>query len=142
MKPFSIYEHPYVYRQLSQATNVPASQNQQTKYRVIRNQTLYSLGILLIELWYGKLIEQLQAPSDLDCAGTPGATWCTAERPVDNELEFEAGKRYSDAVRRCIRCDFDRSDMNLNNESFQRAVFDGVVVPLETTLQQWSSQLS
>lgn len=139
--PLTLYEHPYVHRQFSQS-NIATPQTQQPKYRIIRNQTLYSLGILLIELWYGKSMEQLQAPLDVDCAGTPGVAWCTAERLVDNELEFEAGKRYSDAVRRCIRCDFDRSDMSLDNESFQQAVFEGVVLPLETTLQQFSGQLS
>ncbi|KAH6625409.1 hypothetical protein C7974DRAFT_200955 [Boeremia exigua] len=141
-KPLAIYEHPYVYRQLAPTLSNTNTQAAQTKYRIVRNQTLYSLGILLIELWYGKAIEQLQTPADLVCDGTPGVSWCTAERLVDNELEFEAGKRYADAVRRCIRCDFDRSDMSLDSESFQQAVFEGVVVPLETTLQQFSGQLS
>ncbi|KAF3047029.1 hypothetical protein E8E12_010603 [Didymella heteroderae] len=96
-KPITLYEHPYVYREFPQTASKTGQK--ETKYRVIRNQTLYSLGVLLIELWYGKSIEQLQAPPDLDCAGTPGITWCTAERPVDSEFAFEAGKRYSNAVR-------------------------------------------
>lgn len=54
---------------------------------------------------------------------------------------IEPGKLYSEAVRRCIRCDFDRRDMDLDSENFQEAVFDGVVVPLDTTLQQFSGQL-
>lgn len=137
----SVYEHPYIHRQLT-PSNIATPQDQQPKYRIIRNQTLYSLGVLLIELWYGKTIEDLQAPPDLDRAGTPGVAWCTAERLVDSELEFEAGKRFSDAVRRCIHCDFDRSDMSLNNENFQQAVFEGVVVPLELTLQQFNGRLS
>lgn len=96
------------------------------------------LGLLLIELWYGKSIEELQEPCDLDCAGTPGVAWCTADRLVENEIEFEAGKRYSDAVRRCIRCDFDRRDMSLDSEGFQQAVYDGVVALLERTLEQFN----
>lgn len=78
-------------------------------------------------------------PCDLDCQGTPGVTWCTAERLVESEIEFEAGRRYSDAIRRCIRCDFDRKGMNLENESFQHAVYYGVIVLLEKTLQQFNS---
>ena len=38
---------------------------------------------------------------------------------------IEPGKLYSEAVRRCIRCDFDRRDMDLDSENFQEAVFDG-----------------
>lgn len=138
--PASIYEHPYVYRKISSAIqDAKKAHAQQTRVRVIRNQTLYTLGTLLIEIWYGKSMKELQVASDLDCLGTPGVAWCTAERLVENDLEFEAGKRYSDAVRRCIRCDFDRNDISLDNESFQEAVFDGVVAPLEKTLQQFNS---
>ena len=108
---------------------------------MIRNQTLFTLGILLIELWYGKPIEELQQPCDLNCQGTPGVTWCTAERLIENEIEFEAEKGYSDAVRRCVRCDFDRSDMSLDKETFQRAVYEGVVKLLEQTLQQFTTSL-
>ncbi|KAF2267559.1 hypothetical protein CC78DRAFT_576929 [Lojkania enalia] len=140
--PASIYEHPFVCRKFTTLQNVDTSQSGQkrwARYKVIRNQTLFTLGILLIELWYGKPIEELRTPSDLDCEGTPGVEWCTAERLVETEIEFEAGPKYSDAVRRCIRCDFDRKDMSLDNESFQQAVYDGVVALLEKTLQQFIS---
>ena len=110
----SLYEHPYVYRKFSSsAQHTHSIQARRTKIRVIRNQTLYTLGILLIEVWYGKSIQELQTASDLDCQGTPGVSWCTAEHLVENDLEFEAGKRYSDAVRRCIRCDFNQKDVDL-----------------------------
>lgn len=135
----SIYEFPYVARDLSSAVATPASQTQQQKHRIIRNQTLYTLGILLIELWYGQPIAKLQIAADLDSRGTPGPAWCTAERIVETELEYEAGKRYADAVRRCIWCDFDRNmkDMSLGAESFQQAVFLGVLLPLERTLRDF-----
>ncbi|KAF2470024.1 uncharacterized protein BDR25DRAFT_304010 [Lindgomyces ingoldianus] len=136
----SLYDHPYVCRRFTPqiTTGTPSTPGSAPSCRVIRNQTLFTLGILLIELWYGKPIEALSMPSDLDCRGTPGVEWCTADRIVENEIEFEAGKCYSEAVRRCIRCDFDRKDMSLENESFQQAVYDGVVALLETTLQQFT----
>ncbi|KAF2740112.1 hypothetical protein EJ04DRAFT_559137 [Polyplosphaeria fusca] len=140
--PASIYEHPFVRHRLKSGNGADALQApmvQKPTFRVIRNQTLYTLGILLIELWYGKPINQLKKPSDLDCQGTPGVEWCTADRLVENDIEFEAGKRYSDAVRRCIRCDFDRKDTSLDNEGFQHAVYDGVVALLEKTWQQFNS---
>lgn len=136
----SIYEHPFVYRKFSPMPTGQRTDNvQPAACRVIRNQSLFTLGVLLIELWYGKSIEELQLPCDLDCQGTPGVSWCTAERIVENDIEFEAGKRYSDVVRRCIRCDFDRKNTNLDNVMFQQAVFDGVVAPLEKNLRQFNS---
>lgn len=134
-----ISKQPYIYRKLSSTAPCSTTQAQPT-YSVIRNQTLFALGILLIELWYGKSIEQLAINSDRDCQGTPGVVWCTAERLVRTDIPFEAGAQYADVVRRCIRCDFDRTDMDLDSESFQRAVFDGVVTPLEITLKQFSGQ--
>jgi hypothetical protein len=93
---------------------------------------------MLIELWYGKAIEELQTSGDLECAGNPGLVWCTAVRLVEEDIEFEAGKRYADAVRRCIGCDFDRKETSLDSESFQQAVYDGVVALLEKTLHQFN----
>jgi hypothetical protein len=139
--PAAIYQHPFIYRKLSLSAAGHCSTAQPPPARsVIRNQTLFTLGILLIELLYGKPIEELQNPHDLDCQGTPGAAWCTAERLIQEEIEYEAGPLYLDAVRRCIRCDFNRKESSLDNHDFQQAVFDGVVVPLEKTLQRFNGQ--
>jgi hypothetical protein len=133
----SIYQHPFVYRGLIPQAVKGTLPSQRKPSRVIRNQTLFTLGVLLLELWYGKPIEELQSASDLNCQGTPGVAWCTAMRLAEEDIEFQAGKRYADAVRRCIRCDFNQTDPNLENEDFQQAVFEGVVVPIERTLEQF-----
>lgn len=140
--PITVYEHPYVCREFTRPANATASQPQQPPLRVIRNQTLYSLGLLLIELWYGQCIKQLRNPADLNHQGSPGVAWCTAERIVNDELEYEAGKSYTDAVRRCLRCDFNRSDIDLDSKDFQKAVFEGVVLPLEATLKYFRGDLT
>ncbi|KAF2826328.1 hypothetical protein CC86DRAFT_394335 [Ophiobolus disseminans] len=46
-------------------------------------------------------------------------------------LLSEAGARYSDAVRRCIRCDFDQRASSLEDARFQKAVYHGVVAQLQ-----------
>lgn len=134
-----VFEHPFVYRKFASTGSSQASSMQGAASRVIRNQSLFTLGILLIELLYGKSIEELQSPRDLDCQGTPGVVWCTAVRLIEEEIEYEAGPRYLDAVRRCIRCDFDRKDSSLDSEEFQQAVYIKVVAPLEKTLEQFNS---
>jgi hypothetical protein len=135
-------KYSYVHRHLGSRQLSTTSQAQHARQRVIRNETLYSLGVRLIELWYGKTITDLQKPSDSDCQNTPGIAWCTAERIVDEKLEFDAGTRYTDAVRRCLRCDFGCKDTNLEEKDFQQVVYEGVVIPLETTLSQHSGQWS
>ena len=138
----SLYDYPFVSQNFSPChTAISSTSCSATKpkpCRVIRNETLFTLGVLLIELWYGKSIEELQIPADRDCEGTPGVAWCAADRLVD-EIEFQAGKRYSEAVRRCVRCDFDRRDISLDSESFQQAVYNGVVALLERNLEQFNS---
>jgi hypothetical protein len=132
----SMYEHPFVYRELSQLAPQQIMNTSPTVYRVIRNRTLYVLGIVLIELCYGKLIQGLQKAEDLQCDGAPGVEWCTADRLLrTKELENHVGKRYADAVRRCIYCDFGVDDADLDNEGFQRVVYEGVLEKLEESLR-------
>jgi hypothetical protein len=135
-----VFEHPFVYRKFSPAADESSRSSQSGAHSVIRNETLFTLGILLTELLFGVSIEELQTPDDLNHQGTPGIIWCTVDRILENKLiEAEAGPRYQEAVRRCIRCDFDQTVSSLDDSNFQRAVFEGVVAPLEKTLQQFIS---
>jgi hypothetical protein len=131
------YEHPFVSQRLdpdSCADQLKKAGSSKSFSRIIRNQTLFALGTTLIELWYGKSIQELHKPED----GPKGCddfmtTWNTADRLVE-ELYLDAGAKYGDAVRRCIRCDFDRRDTSLGDGMFQRAVYDGVVAQLKENL--------
>ncbi|KAH8690916.1 hypothetical protein BGW36DRAFT_364465 [Talaromyces proteolyticus] len=131
----TIYDHPFVSRHFN-LTNVPSSKTFPASMgRIIRNRTLYALGISLIELWYGKPLPELYKPEDgPQGTGDPRIDlmtgWNTADRLVD-ELYSEAGGKYSDAVRRCIRCDFDRRSSSLEDAAFQRDVYQGVVAQLQ-----------
>lgn len=104
----------------------------------IRNEFTFGLGILLIEICLAKTIEQLRIPSDLNPDGTEHVTtnFRTATRSLD-EVYQEAGGRYGDAVRRCIYCDFDQRKADLEESSFRRAVYEGVVYWLEEDLKEF-----
>jgi hypothetical protein len=126
------YDHPFVSQRLDHANRNSSSTTSSTMSRIIRNQTLYALGLSLIELWYGKPLSVLSIAGDQ--AETNQMTeWNTADRLVE-ELYNEAGGKYSDAVRRCIRCDFDRRGSSLQDVTFQRAVYQGVVAQLQENL--------
>jgi hypothetical protein len=136
-----ICQYPFIKRKFPTTNVVQPPLHQAPMHRVIRNPTLFALGILLIELLYETPIENLQTDRDRDCEGTPGAVWCTVGRLVDEEISFKAGQLYSDAVRRCIRCDFNQKTSSLDDQDFQRAVFDGVVIPLEKSLKFFKGEL-
>lgn len=132
----SMCDHPFVYRELSQTTPQQRMAAPPTVHRVTRNRTLYILGTVLIELCYGKLIQGLQEPEDLQCDETPGVEWCTADRLIrTKDLENHVGKRYADAVGRCVYCDFGVDDADLDDEKFQQVVYEGVLEKLEESLQ-------
>ena len=131
----SLYDQPFVSQHFNQTTSTSSTGTPSVMSRIIRNQTLYALGVALIELWYGKTLADLH--NDADGPHNTGITqmdlmteYNTADRLVD-ELYSEAGGKYSDAVRRCIRCDFDRRASSLEDVQFQRAVYEGVVAQLK-----------
>lgn len=101
-------------------------------YPGVRNTTLFALGIVLIELCLGQTLESMRNEHDpLDNMGRVNIVteWATAKRMM-SKVVAEAGNRYGDAVRRCIYCEFDSRDTNLNNERFREAVYQGVIAPL------------
>lgn len=131
----TVYDHPFVSQHFDNkpqtiSTSLPAALT-----RIIRNQTLFALGVSLIELWYGRPISELHQPEDGllntgDVLTDLMTQWAVADRVVD-ELYSEAGAKYSDAVRRCIRCDFDHRASSLEDTTFQKAVYQGVVHQLK-----------
>ena len=105
------------------------------------NEALFALGILLIELCLGRPLELLRSTEDpLDNDGN-ASNWTdrsTAERYLDDVYK-EAGNRYGDAVRRCIRCDFNQRKISLQDDDFRQAAYEGVVVPLQQIVKDFDS---
>ena len=123
----------------------------------VRNQSIFALGIVLIELWYNQPIESLRITGDFDKNGDVNqiTDFATARR-LTEEIYREAGDwygllyhlalrpsdlltarsvRYGHAVRRCIYCDFDQRHNDLSLSSMREAVYQGVLSPLEENLR-------
>jgi hypothetical protein len=62
--------------------------------------------------------------------GKPNAytDFSTANRLIQS-VYSEGGNRYGDAVRRCIRCDFDQREETFESDDFRQAVYQRVVAP-------------
>lgn len=102
-----------------------------------RNESLFALGILLIELCFGRPLETMRDDRDpLGANSVPDimTDWSTAKRMME-AVDNEAGMRYGDVVRRCIYCEFDKRSTTLEDDGFRQAVYDGVVAPLEDDIR-------
>ena len=107
----------------------------------VGNDTLFALGVVLIELCMEKPLDQLATAEDLNPDGTKHAAsdFFTANRLLDDVYD-RAGAKYGDAVRRCIRCEFDHRKPSLEDDSFCKSVYDNVVMVLDEDVRQFFSR--
>lgn len=137
----TIGKHLFVCRKAS-TTEVeePHHQIESSQTSSIRNQALFRLGVVLIELWHGRSIDEISVSNlgpVIQNESDPNAKTVSEYvklRLSARYLYEDAGPEYADAVHRCLRCDFTPEQTNLDDEEFRYAVIQGVVAPLEQTL--------
>ncbi|KAJ8118057.1 hypothetical protein OPT61_g882 [Boeremia exigua] len=133
----TVYDQPFVSRELDASLLCSKTEMPKHLERMIRNRPLFALGVTLIELWYGKPLSELHSSEDgrqdpMDPHTSFITRFNTACRLADG-IADDAGARYSDAVTRCIRCDFGLRAHGLEDVQLQKAVFQGVVAQLKAT---------
>lgn len=136
-----LIEQPYISKAFRSSKALPSTcaiLGKSPSTSIIRNKSVFDLGVLLIELCFNKSLEQIQTPDDLDDDGKVNSytSLATANRLIPKVYD-EAGIRYGDAVRRCIRCDFDQREETFESDEFRQAVYQRVVVPLEDDLRDF-----
>nr|POF20020.1 hypothetical protein CFP56_52269 [Quercus suber] len=137
-------EHPFISTdvQAQSALQQQPSPAQTRSNPMIRNETVFALGILLIELCMETSFYELQkSAGDLNPDGSKhvASDVVTANRMLD-KVYAKFGARYGDAVRRCILCEFDQRQTSLEDEAFRRAVYDNVVTVLDEEVRQFFGQ--
>jgi hypothetical protein len=131
-------EHPFVSGQLN--NTVVATPDTSFVAAVVRNKTLFTLGIVLTELCMGKPMDELNIPGELNADGTKHdlSDYLTVSRLLTlEEISGSFGRRWSDVVRRCVYCDFNHSKTSLEDAGFLKAVYHGVLVELEEEHRQF-----
>ena len=124
------FNHPYLSWGLSsenQSSSHPTS-DLLLKGGLTRSEPLLALGLTLMELCFGRTLLQMQKSEDED--PNEIVTRLNSARRLLNDVYDESGENYGDAVRRCLDCPFDFRDLSLDNDDFQKAVFDTIVTPL------------
>lgn len=129
------YRQPFVAWRSDQPLSSPSKAVPSILTAIVKNEALFALGVALIELWYGQTLDDLHKPEDGVQHSTDAQTafitrFTTADRLAD-DLASEAGGKYSDAVRRCIRCNFHTRASSLADVQFQNAVYRDVVAQLK-----------
>ncbi|KKZ64445.1 hypothetical protein EMCG_09580 [[Emmonsia] crescens] len=140
----SMSEQAYLSTVFSHSSHIPTNGQNRTRFPpLIRNKALFTLGIVLIELAFGKPLEDLRTDKDVEesCGMSDLVDTFTVKRLLEG-VEDEAGYDYSEAVRRCIECPFDGKEARFTNESFQEAVHDWIIEPLKVSLKNFSGSTS
>ena len=106
------------------------------KIGLIRNPTLFALGILLIEISMGAPLDQWRTADDMALGEGmwPQADFVTADRLLKNgAVLVEVGPRCRTAIWRCIELSLDSRGgvSGLEDNEFCQEVYDNVVVVLE-----------
>ncbi|KAF8418441.1 hypothetical protein EV426DRAFT_321434 [Tirmania nivea] len=95
------------------------------------NHSLYSLGIVLLEIWHWQTFSSLYNSSSC------GQSELLFSYQLSEKLFEEAGNEYAMAVRRCIR-GFEMRETDLENYSFRSKVYHDVYGLLEDNLRIFS----
>ncbi|KAI9756017.1 MAG: hypothetical protein M4579_004062 [Chaenotheca gracillima] len=132
-----ITSQPYVSQKFLKAPTSAAPNGQSgTSPPRSCNESVFSLGIVLLELCFNQPLEDRRLPEDLGPDGQPNAfTDLSTARRLCTEALQERGPRFGDAVRRCIFCSFEPRSTDLQDDAFREAVYNNVVIPLEEDLQ-------
>lgn len=139
--PSPALDHPYL------SWNVPSnhtdkqnsSQTKSVGHPLIRCNVLLPLGLALVELSLGQRLTDLRIPMD-DHPVEAVASLTTATRLLDaGEIIAWSGPRYHDVVKDCLQWSGDKDEM-LDDEIFQRAVFELIVSPLLENLRDFEAR--
>lgn len=108
------------------------------------NSSLFSLGIIILELWFNQTIES--QPFRADFLGPDGqeneyTSFNVAQKWQEYAME-EGGLDLHNLTRRCIYCAFGPVSQDLEDEELRKAVFSDVVQPLEQLLARFESTIS
>ncbi|KAI0867411.1 hypothetical protein GGS24DRAFT_485755 [Hypoxylon argillaceum] len=112
----------------------PVLQSEQTR------QSLFSMGVLLLELLFRETFEKqpFRAQFLNNMRQANEVTDLCAALQWHQRVGEECGYELSDAIRRCIVCSFD-APHHLGDPEFIKAVWYGVVQPLENFLLAWNN---
>ena len=121
-------DHPYIAKSFPEPPTQTSEETNTAANSAIRNRSLFGLGILLLELSVGKPLDFCKDDKEMSLMDL----YILASQLI-KYLRDEENAGYFQAVQACLFCNFGTKapDLDLENDSFRRAVYDDVVSPLE-----------
>ena len=113
----------------------PTYRDQDVAAGYARNEALFRLGIVLIELGYARPWAQLRQSISKSLPEPRNNDYHVAEK-LASLLVNTMGPKYSRIVRKCIGCDFGLGESSLSSEELQKLFLSDVVVALQKMRQQ------
>ena len=95
----------------------------------IRNNVLFGLGVILLELAFESPLKQLHNAED-KARGIEHADYLTARR-LKTTIGTPLGSRYGRIAKRCLDCEFNVAEHDLRDSTLQAAFFKNVVLELQ-----------
>ncbi len=131
--PLLSYQHPFLLRTFPEPTPVGEAEE---AAGVDRHATLFALGMMLLEILLGSTLDQLREPGEVGIAVDGDEAGMirdsvTAFRLLEQRVAL-ISPAYKVVVERCMEC---RMGQDLDKESFQQEVYNGVVRELEAILE-------
>lgn len=107
--------------------------------RTWSNPSLFALATVLVELYFQRPLESIPSdPSELDAAGNDLPYGQTVEKKlyrligtIDLGTQEKEGA-YFQAIKRCLRCNFETDTLDLKSSQFQEVFYADVIAPLES----------
>ena len=122
---------------VSKGFSTHMTSKQDSDFDLIRNVSVFNLGLILLELAFGHPIEYFQSDKDQKDSTRPVLMNRLIAGRLLLQIEDYEGKRYRDVVSRCIHCDFGTSVTSFENDEFRQTFYEGVVVPLQGILKDF-----
>ena len=125
---------PYMTRRLSQGerrSQVPTPETYSQVLQFVRNASLFTLGVVLIEIAYNRSIEELAEEDEKKYPDF--MSWKTATR-LCKQIRAIMGTQYQQAVAGCLYCDFASKplpEVEFDNEEVRHKFLEQVIIPLE-----------
>lgn len=138
-----LVDKPYITRKFT--SHPPQSSTSTVSEQPGRNastKSIQALGIMLLELCFGKAIEDQPIRSTyLGPDGQPNdmTDFCTAQHWLQHDALGEGGPEYAEAIRRCLFCAFGPKSTDLEDDELRAAVYTEVVERLEGAVRQFNS---
>lgn len=106
---------------------------------IARNEQLFSLALVLIEIAFGKTLFSIYEPRNIPQKdGDDIAEYMKAKMILSSGmLAKEMGSVYAEVVRRCLYCDFGIVEEDLGKRELQEIFYEKVVCELERCLKKF-----